>query len=60
MWNFEWHGPRVVIGYEGNNAWVSHGNAAIKCFPKHLRPALPEGRAPWNAMFDALARDGEP
>ncbi|CAK0818246.1 unnamed protein product [Prorocentrum cordatum] len=60
MWNFKWHGPRVFIGYKGNNVWVSHRNATLKCSPKHIRPALPEECVPWNEIFDALAHDNEP
>ncbi|CAK0842456.1 unnamed protein product, partial [Prorocentrum cordatum] len=52
MWNFKWHGPRLAIGYEGNNARVSHRSATPQ--------VLPEASAPWNGIFDALAHCDEP
>ena len=42
MWANAWHGPSVLIGFERNNAWVSHRGTVIKVFSRHLRRAEPD------------------
>ena len=53
-WAGRWHGPTVAIGFEGgNNVWVSHRGAAIKCSGHHVRAALPEEVIPWDDLARA-------
>ncbi|CAE7751606.1 RE1 [Symbiodinium sp. CCMP2592] len=40
--NWEWHGPGVVIGREGPNAWVSFSGRCHLVAPEHLRSASAE------------------
>ncbi|CAE7585010.1 GIP [Symbiodinium sp. CCMP2592] len=40
--NWEWHGPGVVIGKEGPNAWVSFSGRCHLVAPEHLRLASGE------------------
>ena len=35
----EYKGPAVVIGFEGNNVWVSMAGRRLLCPKEHLRPA---------------------
>ena len=50
-WSARWHGPAIVIGYEGNNLWLTHRNCTVKCSTRHVRLAEPEERLPWDQVF---------
>ena len=57
-WAGRWHGPAVVIGFEGgNNVWVSHRGTTLKCSGHHVRPALPEEVIPWDDLVRAQPND---
>ena len=43
-----WLGPCSVIGFEGNNVWLSQGGRCLLCAREHLRPADHEEV---NALF---------
>ena len=55
-WAGRWHGPALVIGFEGsNNVWLSHRGSTLKCSGHHVRSVLPEETIPW----DDLMRDSD-
>ena len=51
-WAHRWHGPAVVIGFEGNNLWLQHRGIAVKAAARHVRAAEPEECVPWASLLD--------
>jgi hypothetical protein len=49
-WAHRWHGPAVVIGFEGNNLWLQHRGIAVKAAARHVRAAEPEECVPWASF----------
>ncbi|CAK0840847.1 unnamed protein product [Prorocentrum cordatum] len=37
-----WRGPRVVIGHQGENTWVSAGGHTMPVAPEHIRALAPD------------------
>lgn len=56
-WASRWHGPALVLGFEGNNLWLSHRNCVVKCSVRHVRLAEPEEELPWKEVLDQAFRD---
>ena len=51
-WAHRWHGPAVVIGFEGNNLWLQHRGIAVNAAARHVRAAEPEECVPWASLLD--------
>ena len=49
-----WLGPGVVIGHQGQNAWVSFAGRCYLVAPEHLRGLAPDG----SAATRPIIRDG--
>ena len=51
-WAGRWHGPALIIGFEGsNNVWLSHRGSTLKCSGHHIRAVLPEETIPWDDLM---------
>jgi hypothetical protein len=46
QWSQVWHGPAVIVGFEGEDAWVSHRSTVLKCAGHRSRAATPEEQIP--------------
>ncbi len=56
-WATRWHGPAVVIGFDGNNVWLQHRSTTVKAGMRHLRPAEIEEQIPWASLLGEPPED---
>ena len=50
QWASVWHGPAVIIGFEGNSVWIRHRATTLKCASNHIRAAQLEETIPWDQL----------
>ena len=50
-----WHGPAILIGFEGNNCWVSHRGTTLKVAARHLRTCTQEETMPLDDILRQVA-----
>ena len=57
-WMCRWHGPAVVIGFEGSNLWLQHRGLKVKASSRHTRIAEAEEMIPWASLLEEDRQEG--